>query len=39
MKKKIIFLVIVLIICLSIVVVGNTIDNSIKNIPEKAVLL
>lgn len=39
MKKKIILLVIVLMISLSIVVVGNTIDDSMKKIPEKAILL
>lgn len=39
MKRKIIFLVLILILSISLIAVGSTIDNSIKKIPEKAVLL
>ena len=39
MKKKILFLVIILMLSISIIVLGSSIDNSIKKIPEKAVLL
>lgn len=39
MKKKIFFLVIILIISLTAIVFGNSIDKSLKKIPESAVLL
>jgi hypothetical protein len=39
MKKKIFFLVIVLLISLSAIYLGSSIDKSIKKIPESAVLL
>lgn len=39
MKKKIFFLVIVLLISISAIVFGNSIDKSLKKIPESAVLL
>lgn len=39
MKKKIFFLVIVLLISVSAIVFGNSIDKSLKKIPESAVLL
>lgn len=39
MKKKIFFLVIVLVIGLTAIVFGSSIDKSLKKIPESAVLL
>jgi len=39
MKKKILFLIIVLIIGLTAIYLGNGIDKSLKKIPESAVLL
>ncbi len=39
MKKKIFFLVIILIIGLTALYFGNNIDRSLKRIPESAVLL
>jgi peptidoglycan hydrolase CwlO-like protein len=39
MKKKIFFLVIVLLISISAIAFGNSIDKSLKKIPESAVLL
>jgi len=39
MKKKIFFLVIVLLISISAIIFGNSIDKSLKKIPESAVLL
>lgn len=39
MKKKLILLALLLAIGLSVVLVGNNIDKSIKKIPESAVLL
>ena len=39
MKKKIFLLVILLVISFTAIYFGNSIDRSIKNIPESAVLL
>jgi len=39
MKKKIFFLVIILLISITAIVYGNSIDKSLKKIPESAVLL
>ncbi len=39
MKKKIFFLVIILIVGLTALYLGNNIDRSLKRIPESAVLL
>jgi len=39
MKKVIFFLVLVSVLCLSFFTITNTIDKSIKKIPEHAVLL
>lgn len=39
MKKKIFFLVIILLLSISAIVYGNSIDKSLKKIPESAVLL
>ncbi len=39
MKKALLFLVLVTVLCLSFFTITNTIDKSIKKIPEHAVLL
>ncbi len=39
MKKKIFFLVIILIVGLTVLYFGSNIDRSLKRIPESAVLL
>ncbi len=39
MKKALFFLVLVVILCMSFFTITNTIDKSIKKIPEHAVLL
>ncbi len=39
MKKKLFFLVIILIVGLTALYLGNNIDRSLKRIPESAVLL
>ncbi|GEM_PF-1434438 len=39
MKKALFFLVLVTVLCLSFFTITNTIDKSIKKIPEHAVLL
>jgi hypothetical protein len=39
MKKKIFFLVIILVLSISAIVFGGSIDKSLKKIPDSAVLL
>lgn len=39
MKKIIIFLMLVIVICFSFFAITNTLNNSIKEIPENAILL